>query len=94
MTNPGRPLFDMANTAIQVDALAMLDIGKVPLPGGGEIGFATIRLGNATLSVPLNKETAGVWSDLLGQLRDMLSGSGLVTAVKAPLAVAVKGQHT
>jgi hypothetical protein len=80
MSNPAaRPLFDLGNTAIRYDVKADLGIGKIDTPAG-QIGFATIRLGNATMSVPLTREEAVTWADLFCQLRDSLSSSGLVVA--------------
>lgn len=92
MAQPSRPLVDAGNPYLSTEIVASVDIGKVPLPSGGEIGFATIRSGNATLSVPMTRETAGKWVEILTQLRDMLSGAGLATAVQAPLVAAVPGQ--
>jgi hypothetical protein len=88
------PLFDAGSTDIRTDLSAIVVVGKVPLPGGGEIGFATIRLANTTLHIPLDRDGADQWSQVLGQLRDMLSGSGLAvpTAPKG-LAIARPGQH-
>jgi hypothetical protein len=86
MSNPvARPLFDLGNTAIRYDVKADLGIGKIDTPAG-QIGFATIRLGNATVSIPLDKEAAATWADLFCQLRDTLSGSGLVVAATGKVA--------
>lgn len=89
----GMPLFDTGNPGIRTDLNAHLLVGKVPVPGGGEAGFATIRQGNTTLSVPLDRKGADEWSKIFGQLRDMLSESGLAVAV-APKGIipAVNGQ--
>ena len=91
---PGqRPLFDTGNTRLTTDLTADLDIGKVAVPGG-ELGIATIRQGNTTLTIPLSREGAELWAGLLTQLRDMLSPSGkLVTAQAAPIIQAVAGQR-
>lgn len=79
----GRPLFDTANTNISFDLPAMLDIGKIPLPEG-ELGFATVRLGNTTLSVPMDHARAAEWAELLVTLRDMLAPSGKIVAASRP----------
>lgn len=89
------PLFDAGNTGLRTDLNAQLIVGKVPTADGKEAGFATIRQGNTTLSVPLDRDGADQWSQVLAQLRDMLSGSGLAVAV-APKGIipAVQGQRT
>jgi hypothetical protein len=90
---PGRQLFDNANVRMRHDIPSDLDIGKVPVPGG-EIGFATIRQGNTTLSVPLDHAGASQWADLLCQLRDMLSASGkIVVAQPGAIIPAGAGQR-
>jgi hypothetical protein len=92
VSRPLPPLVDAGNTMLSTDLSADLVIGKVPVPGG-ETGLATIRQGNTTLTIPLDRDGADRWSQVFGQLRDMLSGSGLavVTAPKG-LAAARPGQ--
>ena len=96
MTMPngrGRPLFDNANARLSPNAPADLDIGKVPVPGG-EIGFATIRQGNTTLSVPLDHAGAVQWAGLLAQLADLLAPSGkIVAAQPGAIVPALPGQR-
>lgn len=88
-----QPLFDIGNPGIRTDLNAQLLVGKVPVPGGGEAGFATIRQGNTTISIPLDRNGADEWSKVFAQLRDMLSSSGLSVAV-APKGIvpAIPGQ--
>jgi hypothetical protein len=90
----GQPLFDLGNPGIRADLSAQLLVGKVPAADGREHGFATIRQGNTTISVPLDRDGADQWSKVLAQLRDMLSSSGLSVAV-APKGIipAVNGQR-
>lgn len=89
----GRQLFDNANTRLSTDLQADLDVGKIPVPGG-EIGFATIRQGNTTISVPLDRGGALLWAQLLAQLADALSASGkLAVAPPGSIVPAVAGQH-
>jgi hypothetical protein len=92
--NPAeQPLFDIGNPGIRTDLTAQLLVGKVPLANGQEHGFATIRLGNATLSVPLDRDGADQWSKVFAQLRDMLSSTGLsVAVVPKGIVPAVPGQ--
>lgn len=96
MTTPNgapRQLFDNANQRLSADAQADLDIGKVAVPGG-EIGFATIRQGNTTVSIPLDHAGAKLWSQMFGQLADLLSASGkLVVAQPGSVVPAAPGQH-
>lgn len=89
-----QPLFDVGNPGIRTDLNAQLLVGKVPTGDGGEAGFATIRQGNTTLSVPLDRNGADEWSRIFAQLRDMLSSSGLAVAV-APKGIvpALPGQR-
>jgi hypothetical protein len=92
--NPAEmPLFDVGNPGIRTDLSAHLLVGKVPTPDGKEAGFATIRQGNTTMSVPLDRKGADEWSRIFAQLRDMLSESGLAVA-SAPRGIvpAVQGQ--
>jgi len=92
--NPAdQPLFDTGNTGLRTDLPAQLVIGKVPTADGGEAGFATIRQGNTTLSVPLDRDGADRWSQVFAQLRDMLSSSGLsVATIPKGIIPAVPGQ--
>ena len=89
-----QPLFDLGNPGIRTDLNAQLLVGKVPTADGKEAGFATIRQGNTTLSIPLDRDGADQWCQVFAQLRDMLSGSGLAVAV-APkgLVPALPGQR-
>jgi hypothetical protein len=89
----GQPLFDLGNPGIRTDLNAQLLVGKVPTPDGREAGFATIRQGNTTISIPLDRDGADQWCQVFAQLRDMLSSSGLSVAV-APKGIvpAVNGQ--
>ena len=92
MTQPQRPLFDAGNTRLTTDVPADLDIGKIPVPGG-EIGIATIRQGNTTLTIVLDHDGAETWAGLFSQLAGLLSGSGkIVVASRSPLAAAAAGQ--
>lgn len=93
--DPGaQPLFDIGNTNLRTDLNANLLVGKVPVPGGGEAGFATIRQGNTTISVPLDRDGADQWCQVFGQLRDMLSASGLAVAtIPKGVIPAVAGQR-
>ena len=75
-----QPLFDLGNPGIRTDLGAQLLVGKVPAPDGREHGFATIRQGNTTVSIPLDRNGADEWSRVFAQLRDMLSSSGLSVA--------------
>lgn len=88
------PLFDAGNPGIRTDLSAHLLVGKVPTQDGGEAGFATIRQGNTTLSIPLDRKGADQWSQVFAQLRDMLSESGLAVAT-APKGIipAIAGQR-
>lgn len=96
MTTPngaGRPLFDNANGRLSPALQADLDIGKIPVPGG-EIGFATIRQGNATISVPLDHDGAELWSKMFAQLAGLLAPSGkLAVAQPGAIIPAVQGQR-
>ena len=88
-----QPLFDFGNPGIRTDLAAQLLVGKVPAQDGQEHGFATIRQGNTTMSVPLDRKGADEWSKVFAQLRDMLSSSGLSVAT-APKGIvpAIPGQ--
>jgi len=92
--NPGeQPLFDVGNPGIRTDLNAQLLVGKVPTQDGGEAGFATIRQGNTTISIPLDRNGADEWSKVFAQLRDMLSSSGLAVAtVPKGIVPALPGQ--
>jgi hypothetical protein len=93
MAQPGRPLFDAGNARIAVDISADLDIGKVDIPGS-EMGFATIRMGNATMSVPLDHAGAKTWGNMFLQLADLLAPSGkLVVPSRTPILPAAPGQR-
>lgn len=88
-----QPLFDLGNPGIRTDLNAQLLVGKVPTADGGEAGFATIRQGNTTMSVPLDRDGADQWSKVFAQLRDMLSSSGLnVAVVPKGIVPAIPGQ--
>lgn len=89
----GRPLFDIGNTHLTPELSADMDIGKIPVPGG-EVGVATLRQGNATLTLFLDRAAAGQFGDLFHQLRDNLSETGkLATGAGAALVQAVSGQR-
>lgn len=93
MQPEGRPLFDPGNVRINPDLPVDMDLGKIPVPGG-EAGVVTFRQGNTTMTLFLDRESAGQFGDLFHQLRDNLSGSGkLATAVKSPLAQGIPGQR-
>lgn len=85
------PLFDYGNQSLRSDLSAQLVIGKAPGDDGKEHGFATIRQGNTTMSIPLDRDGADQWSQVFTQLRDMLSDSGLAVPV-APKALIIPGQ--
>ena len=96
MTMPngaGRQLFDNANARLSPALQADLDIGKIPVPGG-EIGFATIRQGNTTISVPLDHAGAELWAKMFAQLAGLLAPSGKIVTVQAGMIIpAGPGQH-
>lgn len=93
MSQPPLPaLFDQGNPNLSTDLRADLTLGKIPVPGG-EAGVATIRQGNTTITLTFDHKSAGQWADLFGQLRDMLSGSGLVVANQPGLITGTAGQR-
>lgn len=95
MTQPQNgmpPLVDAGNRHLTTDLETDLTLGKIPVPGG-ETGVVTIRQGNATLTCPLTRVQVEQWIALLGQLRDMLSGSGkLAVASQQGIVAGVPGQ--
>lgn len=92
MTSPQRPLFDSGNARLSTDLPADIDIGKIPVPGG-ELGIATIRQGNTTLTIPLDRQGAQTWASLFTQLADMLSTSGKLAVANGGIVPAVPGQR-
>lgn len=94
MTQPpeGRPLFDAGNPHLDTSYKATIDIGKVPT-AAGEVGIATIRQGNSTMTLALTRDEAETWAGMFTQMRDMLSSAGLAVPVQAPLVVAQPGQR-
>jgi hypothetical protein len=79
------PLVDAGNMHARTDVPTTMITGKIPVPGG-EIGLVTIRQCNTTITIPLTREQAGTWAGMLAQLRDMLSGTGLVVPGRAQAA--------
>jgi hypothetical protein len=94
MTQPSLPpLVDAGNTHLNTDLVADLTLGKIPVPGG-ETGVVTIRQGNTTLTVTLDRAGTEQWIGLLGQLRDKLSGSGkIVVANNGGIVAASNGMR-
>lgn len=86
------PLVDIGHPGIRFDLEAFLYTGKFPLPAG-EVGLVTIRQGNTTLTIPLDKDGLRSWIARLEELDATMSGSGLVIAGRPGIipAVAVPG---
>lgn len=86
---PGTPLFDIANTLLTAGLPATLTTGLIPTPDG-QHAVATIRTPDATLSVTFaSRSEVDTWIGLLTQMRDSMSGSGLIVALpnhRPPLA--------
>lgn len=80
------PLFDPGNPLLAVNVPSIWTTGKMPVPGGDR-GIVTIRTTTATLTVTADRQGVSDWADLLADLRDQMSASGLVTvAVPSKLA--------
>jgi hypothetical protein len=78
--DPSTPLFDQHNPLLTAGLPATMVTGLVPSPDG-QVGVATIRTPDVTLSVTFgDKAQISEWIRLLTQLRDSLSTSGLVVA--------------
>jgi hypothetical protein len=73
------PLFDKGNALLATSVPMNLLTGKLPTPQG-EIGIATIRTTTTTLTVTLDRKTAGEWAQIFAEMRDALSDSGLMVA--------------
>lgn len=79
---PGEPppLVDLGNVLLTAGLPCTLQTGLVPQPDGRQAGVATIRTPDASLTVTLDRAGVQDWIRLLTQLRDSLSGSGLIVA--------------
>lgn len=75
-------LFDRGNGVLAAGTPMYLITGKLPTPQG-EIGIATIRTTTCTLTVALDRKTAGDWAAIFAEMRDALADSGrLVVAAR------------
>lgn len=83
------PLTDPGNGLIS-EVRCHLVIGKLPTPDG-ERGVATIRAGNATLTLVLGKAEAEDWAKVFAELARSLSGSALVIPQRGQ-AMQIAGQ--
>lgn len=72
------PLWDQGNTLLQTGLPSMILVGKVPLPGGGEIGIATIRTQTATMTISGDSQAVQEWSETFAELARSLTGTGLI----------------
>lgn len=86
-------LFDPGNLHLRDDLPWTLITGKVSTPAG-ERGVATIRHGNTTLSVPLDKAGVQRWIAKLRELEQMLAGGGLVVARPGTVLLGPDGRPT
>ena len=73
------PLVDPGNSLLVSGLPVTLQVGLAE-QAGGQAGVATIRTPDVTLTVTLGRDQADEWSKMLAQLRDSLSGSGLIAA--------------
>jgi hypothetical protein len=78
MTAPGPPpaLFDTANLLLS-QTVCRLDAGTMTIPDGTKVAILTIRTPSSTTTVFLVKEDLGVWSDIIANLNDEMTGSRL-----------------
>jgi hypothetical protein len=72
------PLFDQGNMLLATGIPCQVLVGKVPLPGGGESGLATIRTPTTTLTISLDKKGAQDWADTFAELARTLQSTGLI----------------
>lgn len=72
------PLFDTGNMLLATGIPCQILVGKIPLPGGGEVGLATIRTPTTTLTLSLDKQGAQDWADTFAELARTLQATGLI----------------
>jgi hypothetical protein len=79
---PGQapPLIDIGNTLLVSGLPATLQTGLAPLSDGHQAGLVTIRTPDVTLTLTVSREQADDWARMFAQLRDSLSGTGLIAA--------------
>lgn len=90
MTQPAQPpgglppLLDPGNALLSKMTSSMI-AGKLPTPDG-ETGVVTIRQGNTTLTLIMDKSEVIQWAESLACLRDSMSGSQLVIPARGDAA--------
>lgn len=76
-------LFDESNPYLRPDYPSALTCGQINTPLGTML-CVTIRSGNTTLTLLMNRDTANNWAAMIGEAADKLTGLIIPNGVKLP----------